>query len=547
MIEPGAIINERFRVIKLIGEGGMGAVFEGEHTGVGRKVAIKVLHPSFARNAEIVGRFQREARSAAAIGHDNIIEIMDFGTHDGAPYMVMEYLKGQSLRERLDERGTLPFGDAAYIMTQVLSALGAAHASDIIHRDLKPDNVFLITKAGHRDFVKLLDFGIAKLRGDDKPENKGLTQTGAVMGTPYYMSPEQALGKRDIDHRADLYSAGVMLYQMVTGQVPFDGESQAELLMMIVYRMNGLKRAREIVPGIPEEYDNIIVRSLEKERELRFGSAQEFAQALVPFVTAPKVSWAPNSTGAPRSNPIPTPTPNLTPLNWEKGVAATMPSQPRVDVPKAMTAAGAIAPLAQPEAVAKPKSRTGLFATVGVAALVAAGIGVFALKGSSRPAATQAAAQPPAVPVTPTMSANVTIDLDGLPAGAAITVDDAPSASPHLTLPRGSSHAIRVTAPGRLPYSATVTADRDRSIMIALAEQPAAPPVALAPVVPTVPTAPPGSHGRPPNVAARVTAPVGGQVARANTTAPPVVPRETPRVRPPPTGTGARLQVNSEF
>src|SRR3954469_19906312 len=147
MVEPGVVINDRFRVVKIIGEGGMGSVFEGEHTGVGRKVAIKVLHPEYAKNTEIVGRFQREARSAAAIGHDNIIEILDFGVHENAPYMVMEFLKGESLGGRMETQGVVPIGSAAYIMTQMLSALASAHAVGIIHRDLKPDNVFLITKA----------------------------------------------------------------------------------------------------------------------------------------------------------------------------------------------------------------------------------------------------------------------------------------------------------------------------------------------------------------------------------------------------------------
>ena len=190
---------------------------------IGRKVALKAIHPELSRNPEVVSRFMTEAKSVNQIGNEHIVDITDFGnTADGEFYFIMEFLQGEALADRLRRERLLQTQRALQIAAQVADALAASHAHGIIHRDLKPENIFLITRGQSQDFVKVLDFGLAKLtQGDEKVSHK--TRTGSVMGTPYYMAPEQCEGKAGIDHRADVYSLGVILFEMMTGKVPFGG------------------------------------------------------------------------------------------------------------------------------------------------------------------------------------------------------------------------------------------------------------------------------------------------------------------------------------
>src|SRR5262245_59225054 len=204
-----------------IGEGVMGAVYFAQHPRIGRKVAIKVLHPELSKNPEIVARFFTEAKAANEIKNEHIIEILDFGElDDGTSYFIMEWLEGRSLAEAMGATGKFTIERSLHVLRGVGRALAAAHARGIVHRDLKPDNIFLIPRGDETEFVKVLDFGIAKLMTSD-PMARYKTQTGAIMGTPYYMSPEQCRGNtREIDHRSDIYSVGVIVYQMVAGKLP---------------------------------------------------------------------------------------------------------------------------------------------------------------------------------------------------------------------------------------------------------------------------------------------------------------------------------------
>ena len=208
-----------WRVVKLLGEGGMGSVYMGEHPAIGSKVAIKMLHPRFDADERIVERFFNEAKAVNVIGHDNIVNILDFDVADGGRhYFVMEFLHGRPLQALVQPGVPLPLGRAGPILLQCCRALQAAHERGIVHRDFKPDNVFLVDRDGRTDFVKLVDFGIAKLTD---PTSAHLTQTGTVIGTPAYMSPEQASGEPSIDARSDVYSLGVTMFQMFIGKVPF--------------------------------------------------------------------------------------------------------------------------------------------------------------------------------------------------------------------------------------------------------------------------------------------------------------------------------------
>ncbi|HEY0989549.1 MAG TPA: serine/threonine-protein kinase, partial [Kofleriaceae bacterium] len=226
----GSEVDGRYRVIELIGEGGMGKVYLAEHVEIGKRVALKVLHPSYSRMPDLVERFRREARAASKIGHPNIVDVTDSGTTaDGSVYFVMEYLEGVELGSVIEREGALDVARALKITGQICRALAAAHREGIIHRDLKPENIFLITRDGTADVVKVLDFGIAKTTEAEAARERRLTSPGMAMGTPEYMSPEQAAG-RAADARCDVYALGAIMYEMVTGVPPYCGDNFMEIL-----------------------------------------------------------------------------------------------------------------------------------------------------------------------------------------------------------------------------------------------------------------------------------------------------------------------------
>jgi serine/threonine-protein kinase len=269
-----------YRITKLLGEGGMGAVYLAEHPGIGRKAAVKILHPHLARDTEIVSRFLNEARAANAIRHPGIVEIFDSGTMDsGAPYIAMEALEGESLGARI-KRGRVPIREVIEIGRQAAAALGAAHSKGIVHRDLKPDNLFLVPDFQRRgsEQVKILDFGIAKLSQGPFGSGSVRTRTGAVMGTPLYMSPEQCRGTREIDQRSDVYSLGVILYEMLCGQPPFFSEGFGELAHLHISARP--PPPRQHTPALSRELEQTLLKALEKDPAGRFQSMAEFQRAL---------------------------------------------------------------------------------------------------------------------------------------------------------------------------------------------------------------------------------------------------------------------------
>lgn len=277
-LEIGDTIDDKYRIVKLLGEGGMGAVYEGENVRIHRRVAIKILHANVASNEDAVQRFEREAQAAGRIGSEHIVEVLDLGDLPGGHrYMVMEYLDGQSLSDRISSAGRLSPQATSGIIIDMLDGLKAAHDAGIIHRDLKPDNVFLLTnKNGKRDFVKIVDFGISKF--SSLGGEFSMTRTGAVMGTPYYLSPEQAKGERELDARADLYAVGVILYEAAAGRVPFDGETFNELLFKIV--LEPVPPLSTYVPDIDPHFAAIVEKAMARDPALRFQTAEEMKLAL---------------------------------------------------------------------------------------------------------------------------------------------------------------------------------------------------------------------------------------------------------------------------
>jgi eukaryotic-like serine/threonine-protein kinase len=305
MIAVGQTIGNYMLTAKL-GEGGMGVVYLAEHPVIGRKVAMKAIHPELSRNPEVVSRFVTEAKSVNQIGNEHIVDIHDFGnTPDGEFYFIMEFLQGEALVDRLKRCGPLDPARALAIAEQVTDALGASHQHGIIHRDLKPENIFLITKGHTSDFVKVLDFGLAKLtQGEAKVSHK--TRTGSVMGTPYYMSPEQCEGKANIDHRADIYSLGVILFEMVTNNIPFGGEGYGEIIVKHITAP--VPSPRSLNPLLPASIEAIILRAMAKRRDDRFQTMEEFGAALMDpegyAASAPEIATdgapsAPIAIGAP--------------------------------------------------------------------------------------------------------------------------------------------------------------------------------------------------------------------------------------------------------
>ena len=276
----GELLADKYRIVRFLGEGGMGTVYEAYHSVVGRRFAVKFLHSELAKEAEILERFKREAQAAGSIESENIASIVDFGhAADGVPYIVMEFLIGEDLAKFLAREGPLPVVRAVNIIIQACRGLDAAHASGIIHRDLKPENLFLCRRGDGSDLVKILDFGIAKLaQASVEGPLASVTRTGSTMGTPFYMSPEQARGAKDVDHRADVYGLGVILFEALSGQKPHPGDSYNAILYHILTQPPIPIATLRL--GLAEDLMDALHRSLAFDPAGRPATVMDFAQAL---------------------------------------------------------------------------------------------------------------------------------------------------------------------------------------------------------------------------------------------------------------------------
>ncbi len=267
----GRTLDGRYRIEAVLGEGGMGLVYRARHAVLGKPLAIKVLKPEVSRDAEVMSRFQQEAQSASAIGNHHIIDISDFGTlPDQSTYFVMEFLDGVSLTKAIEEQHPMPPPRVVKVAKQLCDALGAAHERSIVHRDLKPDNVYLIKRGSDTDFVKVLDFGIAKVGGSSSK----LTKAGQVFGTPHYMSPEQCAGS-NVDARTDIYALGVMLYEMSSGRVPFDADNLMGILTKHMYEQPIPPRELPPPVDVPPGLEAVIMKCLAKSAEARYQTMAE--------------------------------------------------------------------------------------------------------------------------------------------------------------------------------------------------------------------------------------------------------------------------------
>jgi serine/threonine-protein kinase len=269
----GATLAGRYLIVRRIGVGGMGAVYEAKHVLIGKRVAVKVLLEKFLTKSDFVARLLQEARLASSIGHEHIVDVTDFGTtDDGRSFVVMEFLDGEPLAQLVMREAPLPVGRCLRIARQVASALEAAHAKGIFHRDVKPENVYLVRR-GDADFVKVVDFGISKAvkqGGEDAADQYRLTHTGLLLGTPLYMSPEQARGEEDLDHRVDIWALGVMLYECLTGEVPFRANNYLGIISQVLtHEAPPPSRLRPEL-GIPDAVEAVVMRAMEKDRTKRY-------------------------------------------------------------------------------------------------------------------------------------------------------------------------------------------------------------------------------------------------------------------------------------
>src|SRR3954453_13971723 len=283
--QPDLLLGQtigNYLVTQKLGEGGMGAVYLAEHPSIGKKVALKVLHSEFSTDQEVTRRFFHEAKAVNDIGHPNIVDIVDFGIlqagggREQLVYFIMEYLAGMTLSHLIRAESPLPPERALSIALQVADALSASHSKGIVHRDLKPDNIILLQRGRERDFVKLLDFGIAKLTGGGSAGSHR-TRAGIVMGTPAYMSPEQCEGRDSVDLRTDVYALGIVIYEMLTGRVPFVGEGYGEILVQHLTQKTLLQSSYRMLPAHVEV---VVLKALEKRADLRYPTMDEMMRAM---------------------------------------------------------------------------------------------------------------------------------------------------------------------------------------------------------------------------------------------------------------------------
>jgi len=481
-LSAGEMVGE-YRVEGLLGEGGFGSVYASLHPLIGKRAAIKVLKREFSSKADIVSRFLAEARAVNQIRHRNIIDIFSFGVlPDGRHYYVMELLDGVTLDQHVKSRGgRLPLGEAIGILRPLARALGAAHGHNIAHRDLKPENVFLTLDEEGRPIPKLLDFGIAKLAGDMGSQHK--TRSGVPMGTPSYMSPEQVHG-RTVDHRTDIYAFGVVIFEILTGRLPFEGVSVMDVLMK--HATAPPPRISEVAPWVPREIDDVLLSMMAKEPSQRpdsiLSAVDLLTQAAARAGVAEATSLAPLSraSGPGAKTPLILPTPSA----FDFGSSATL-----VAPDQAKTFAGT----EHDRLTARANKRVWLLGALGLAVSAAAAIylfvdstrasGVAATSSSSakEPAAVAsdtaaplaAAASMQVAPATSTEPAKteVKLKLKVVPPDAEVFLGTQKLglASSELTLPFGSSEILLVVKRrGYLPSDLKVTPDRDLAEAVVL-------------------------------------------------------------------------------
>jgi eukaryotic-like serine/threonine-protein kinase len=499
------MLDDKYRIERLLAVGGMGAVYLGTHIKLRKRVAIKVLNPQLS-SPPMIERFHREAITASQIGHEGIAQVTDIGTsNEGEPFLVMEYLEGESLASRLRATGPLAIEDACELGCSILSPLAAAHRAGIVHRDLKPDNVFLVRQS-RGEMVKLLDFGISRASGLEGEFR--LTTTGLVLGTPYYMSPEQARGDSEITPAADLYAFGVIVYEMLTGDVPIRAENYNQLMYRVM--IGDYARPRERRPDLPEPLEQIILQAMAQTPEQRQASAIDLELALLAYCRPAFRDRASGSISAP-GLPLPLPTP---PPASASGTGSGVPRS-NVGMDHTVAAAGSASAVREPTTEApavtsreRPGATTSprrsrvpwilgaIVLAAGISgAVIVAGRGDGPVVAAPTPPPTTTPPPPVAHAVPDTASATpsepsapqatpgaggaaaptgppattVMLRFAVEPAGAVITVDGARINGTELAVPKDDAvHTLQITAPGHVAHDETIRFDESQRLVVQL-------------------------------------------------------------------------------
>jgi serine/threonine-protein kinase len=514
------MLDDKYRIERLLATGGMGAVYLGTHIKLRKRVAIKVLNPQLS-SASMVERFHREAITASQIGHEGIAQVTDLGTSsEGEPFLVMEYLEGEPLASWLRGSGPISVEDACEIGCAILSPLSAAHRAGIVHRDLKPDNVFLVRQS-RGEMVKLLDFGISHASGLEREFR--LTNTGLVLGTPYYMSPEQARGESEITPAADLYAFGVILYEMLVGEVPIRADNYNQLMYRVT--MSDFARPRERRPDLPEELEQVVLHAMAQAPEDRPVSALELEKALLAFcrpafrdratgrISSPGLLLKPLGGGttlehamfaaptvlAPHLNELGLPPDGTSRASAPGPITGRDDHASRPALPVAAGDDPSLTAHVAPRRSPAARLLTGI--AIVAAGAAAAGSLVIMLAGSGGPSvaatptpptppvtgATTVAGEPPIAQPAANSGSNagtaavdpaagvahlattITLRLAVVPSGAAITLDGAPVSGAELVVPKdAAAHRLRITAAGYLGYDEAISFDESQRVVVQL-------------------------------------------------------------------------------
>jgi eukaryotic-like serine/threonine-protein kinase len=477
VIDIGSVVNGKYRLVRILGDGGMGSVYEAQHTVLGTRVAVKVLHPDLVRRTGLVERFLQEARVAAQIRSPHVVQVIDVDrTPEGHAYIVMELLEGEPLSGVLDRQRRLPVGTACEYTMQVLAALEAAHSLGVVHRDLKPENVF-VTFAGGRPVLKLIDFGIAKARRLD-PRQKNLTVAGVVMGTAEYMAPEQARGADTVDARADLYAVGVLLYEMIAGARPVkaDGGADARIIALKVERGEVIPLL-QVAPQTPRDVAGLVHHAMAARADMRFSTATEMRLALEGAMTGKRPSTgarvaAPGlgsggtvaMQGPAQRNTAASSSPPAVAMGATSPANAASEPEPHVDTVRAPPIAPALTPAAYagvgmpvmasvPNQDSRRRRRVPLGALIGLSLLLGASV-VGILVGTG----TLASSSPPAEPVSGPAATSLATLPPATTAAPEATTAAGPSQVPTLSTTRAVPSGARPVASNRPAASADADA-----------------------------------------------------------------------------------------
>jgi serine/threonine-protein kinase len=444
-VQPGQVLAGKYRVERVLGQGGMGVVVAAHHLQLDSKVALKFLLPEMLANREAVVRFEREARAAVKITNEHVARVLDVGTlESGAPYMVMELLDGTDLAAWLNERGVLPIDQAVEFLLHACVAVAEAHGLGIVHRDLKPANLFCVRRADGQLSVKVLDFGISKQTdpmGSGSQPGASVTKTSMIMGSPLYMSPEQMRSTKGADARSDIWALGVILYELLTARLPFEGETATDIAVKA--SIQPPPPIRGYRPDVPAELEAVILRCLEKDPSRRFPNVAELALALAPFAPKRARSSVERIAGTIQAAGLSNSALNL-PIS-PAGVPGTL-----------MSAGGSVPPVGQTSSRTAPGRAGPLLAALAVVGLLAAaGVAVVVMRGRSHamPAAEQASATsaasasvtPPALPSASSLAAVAPSPVD-----SALADSPVPEAGSTATAPSAASH-------GRTPPRSAAT------------------------------------------------------------------------------------------